>query len=711
MAERNLAKVEVAGSNPVVRSAVAPMPPVKPVAPVVRCARRPGPSRRRPSRVRCCAPRRLAWTGLAAFLLLGAAAGCSSDEDGSSAGEIVVTEMEIGGRVVEVEQLPHLQGELPFPLPTVDVGEPGPLVIEDLGPLARGLALSSDHYLIVTAAEPGDQCLALFGRETGVEATACGEVAGDQQGPLTLRSASFLALTNLPAAAVVAEFGGVYRSIEHGFVYFEDAGSVNGVVRYFNADGEQLSADGSATLPTDVALVGSQGTDLAELVSGADFAGPDAETGGFADEVARLRQQDRINDVRRWPLEVERDAQVKECMQERGFDYVALARAPRPLIPAPDLLDLFEYAAQLVPSSYAYRTHFGYGVSTLDAYIYVAAPPLIDTTQSAAENEQFNNALLGTEERAGCMESASDAVGLTNLGRDEEKAGYRTVERLARERANSLESYTAAEMQWADCAQDAGFVFAHPDEVSRYFEERLFELQNLELLEAESYVVDVENEALRGTQGGSDSYFDPVALALLQVEEIEAARRLSHCDNAFTEATQDTVNRLAEELLSGTPSGLGPDDDSPWSIGPPMPDDAEVEDLPGVQDDRFPVVAERLGRVEQSLTLPDGRQLVKTSGTRESLCCLAIVGAFSQCIIGEPVGGWSSPFILAGRGLLVLTNLPPEAVVAEYGGVFRRIENGLVFFDDSDESVGGGVRYYDADGRQISGTWRTDDGG
>ncbi len=57
----------------------------------------------------------------------------------------------------------------------------------------------------------------------------------------------------------------------------------------------------------------------------------------------------------------------------------------------------------------------------------------------------------------------------------------------------------------------------------------------------------------------SDSVYDPDVLAELQAEEIETARLLNDCDNAFVEATQEILNRLAEEELAGTPFDLGPE--------------------------------------------------------------------------------------------------------------------------------------------------------
>lgn len=654
----------------------------------------------------------LSWpvVALAAVLLAGVAAvvlylALSDDSN-------AVTTMEISGELVEVEHLPYVRDAVAFPLPTAAVpeglSEDEPAWIDGLGYFVRGLALPGGQFLIVTQPEPstGERCLALVGDHAVIEASVCGGRPADRLRPLVLRSPTLLAVVNPPSAAVVAEFGGVYRTVEQRFVYFDDIAGAEGIVRYFDADGEQISADGAA-LPEDLALVGSQGLEALRDQSGADGAEPAAQ--GVAADVARNREKARIGDLDRWSLDVALDQRVGECMEDRGFDYaVTVTREPRPLLPKSDLLELFEYAAQLPPSSYAYRSAFGYGVSTLDAYTYVALGPALGSVISGGltieKHEAYNDALWGTESGVGCHELAADEIGYHTA--DDEQIELSIAHRLALQRANGLASHVAAEQRWAECAQEVGFGFAHPSEVPRHFEEMLFELPG-EYGSGDGVLVDGHqgNEVLAGSQGGSDSIFDPVELALLQASEIDTALRLTRCDGALDEATRDTVNRLAEEILYGTPSGLGPDDGSPWSIGPAMPDDAVVQDLPHIEDDTVHEVSERLGRVEHSLTLPDGRQLVRTTGIGDTAGCVALIGVFFGCRGAGPEG-WSEPYIQAVADLLVVTNMPHEAAVAEFGGVYRTIEAGLVYFDDIDPDERGGVRFYDADGRQISGLVR-----
>jgi len=330
-----------------------------------------------------------------------------------------VVEMEIGGELVEVEHLPYVRDAVAFPLPTAAVPEglpeDEPAWIDGLGYFVRGLALPGGQFLIVTQPEPltGERCLALVGDDAVIEASVCGGRPADKLRPLALRSRTLLAVVNPPSAAVVAEFGGVYRTVEQRFVYFDDIAGAEGIVRYFDADGTQISADGAA-LPEDLALVGSQGIEALRDQSGADGAEPAAQ--GVAADVARDRERARIGDLDRWSLDVALDQRVGECMEERGFDYaVTVTREPRPLLPKSDLRELFEYAAQLPPSSYAYRSAFGYGVSTLDAYTYVALGPALGSVISGGltieEHEAYNDALWGTESGVGCHELAADEIG------------------------------------------------------------------------------------------------------------------------------------------------------------------------------------------------------------------------------------------------------------------------------------------------------------
>lgn len=423
-----------------------------------------------------------------------------------------VTTMEIGGELVEVHDLPYVRDVVAFPLPTVAVpegleGAAGePPWIDELGYFVRGLALPAGRFLIVTRfdREPGERCLTLAGDGTGIEASVCGGEPGERPGPLVLRSPTLLAVDTPPPAAVVAEFGGVYRRIERGFAYFDDTADVEGAVRYFNVDGEQLSADGRTALPEDLALLGSQGLEALKDASGSDST--EAAPEGIAAEVERNRERGRLDRMNRWPLEIELDERVGECMEARGFDYVVtVTREPRPLLPESDLREIFEYAAQLTPGSYSYRSAFGYGVSTLDAYTYVALGPALGSVTSGSltdeENEAYNDALWGTQSRTGCHELAADQIGYHSA--EDREIELSLALRLALQRANGLDSHTAAEQQWVECAEALGLGFEHPSEVPRHFEEKLFELPG-EYWEDDGVVVegDPGNEVLAGSQGG-----------------------------------------------------------------------------------------------------------------------------------------------------------------------------------------------------------------
>ncbi len=211
MAERNLAKVEVAGSNPVVRSAMAYTPAVKLLA-------------------------------LVAVLAL-AVAGCSGDDDSLPP---IIPLLDVDGELLEVEELPHVHDDSdPHHL------DQGLAVPFDLGLARQTLALPDGGYLVETAGPPGSVgCLARFGGDGRSTGSVC---RGSKEVPLPegqwvtvplLSHDGLLAVANLPPYVVAVEHDGVVRSVEHGFVYFEDADSK--ALRYYGADGEELPTEQGA---------------------------------------------------------------------------------------------------------------------------------------------------------------------------------------------------------------------------------------------------------------------------------------------------------------------------------------------------------------------------------------------------------------------------------------------------------------------------------
>jgi len=295
----------------------------------------------------------------------------------------------------------------------------------------------------------------------------------------------------------------------------------------------------------------------------AGFTSPSLTPNGIAAEVARLWQINNLDLVRYdYEYRVEVEEQIRVCMAELGFEYFP-APASRPLISTSEMTILYEAAAELHPNSAEFREAYGYGISTLEAYLHVARP--LSTEQiihedglSDAHLRAYSQSLWGSDTRVGCVESAGQDVEFVYSTTDEKWLAYNNALEQARERAMAVESYVAAEDDWAQCAHDLGYSYSRPVDVPLDFSMRLSEI----LVEPGDVEVLItgepppEHDIISG-DGSNDSVYDPDVLAELQSEEISTALRLNHCDNAFVEDTQEVLNQLAAEELADTPFTLG----------------------------------------------------------------------------------------------------------------------------------------------------------
>ena len=296
---------------------------------------------------------------------------------------------------------------------------------------------------------------------------------------------------------------------------------------------------------------------------GSQFTSPNLVPGGIVAEVARLRQINNMDLVRyHFIHEIEVDNFVQSCMAEHGFEYFP-APAGTPLIPTAELIDLYELAAQLHPSSVEFRESFGYGVSTLEAYRHVVRPLPIEQFRhtsdwSEAKLSAYDSLLWGTESTTGCVNSAIDSVEFAYTAADGERAAFDIAYWEALQRASAEAAFVDAEFKWSRCARGRGYQFSSPFDVPIYFDGRLLEILE-EPTEVDIWIDgELPPEYEEPVAADSDSLYDPEILADLQVEEIATARHLNDCDNAFVEATQERLNQLAAVELAGTPFRLTP---------------------------------------------------------------------------------------------------------------------------------------------------------
>jgi len=130
----------------------------------------------------------------------------------------------------------------------------------------------------------------------------------------------------------------------------------------------------------------------------------------------------------------------------------------------------------------------------------------------------------------------------------------------------------------------------------------------------------------------------------------------------------------------------------------------KVEDLPHLHHDTPVSVPPELGQPEETVALLTGEVLVSTSGPSGSRGCLALLTdeqrlLTSACQADELYPNPRLPIDLRIGSFFAMSRLPPEVGVVERGGVFRRVENGIVYFD---ETVADTSTYYAIDGRELS---------
>ena len=261
---------------------------------------------------------------------------------------------------------------------------------------------------------------------------------------------------------------------------------------------------------------------------------------------------------------------VKECMKAQGFEYLE-PLPPEFLIPLSEMTALLEEVAALDPTSSRYRNRYGYGVSTVNAYLNSAIFPDEDPNwelrdaMSDSERDAWWDALWGRVEDGvfdpllggevgepvgGCHMEAEEAAGIEWDTTGEESL----AQEEAWERIRAADGYVELEQDWSTCAAEQGYEgLAAFSDVYRLIRDKLTEIL------APDPFANLTDDDLAGL---SDEEWDELYeqqnnpytledLAVVQQEELEIAARLADCDRAYWTGFAELEDRLSPAPAEG----------------------------------------------------------------------------------------------------------------------------------------------------------------
>ena len=256
---------------------------------------------------------------------------------------------------------------------------------------------------------------------------------------------------------------------------------------------------------------------------------------------------------------------LKECMSAQGFEYLE-PLPPGFIIPFSEMAGILEEVAALDPTSSRYRNRYGYGVSTVNAYLNTLRPAdedpnweLLDA-MSDSERQAWRDALRGPigegtfdpllggdvveiTESGGCEKEAEDAAGIEwDWTGEESRAREEGWQRI-----RASEGFVELEEDWSRCAAEQGYedLVAFSD-VYGLIRDKL-----TEILAPDPFANLTEDDLA----GLSDEEWDELYeqqnqrytledLAVVQQEELEIAARLADCDRAYWTGFAELEDRL-----------------------------------------------------------------------------------------------------------------------------------------------------------------------
>ncbi len=252
---------------------------------------------------------------------------------------------------------------------------------------------------------------------------------------------------------------------------------------------------------------------------------------------------------------------LKECMKAQGFEYLE-PPPPEFIIPLNEMTSLLEEVAALDPTSSRYRNRYGYGVSTIGAYLTTVSLPDEDPnrellqTMSDSERQAWWDALQGpietvalgsdvfeSVEIGGCTKEAEDAAGIDwNLLEEDSVANQER-----RQRIEASEGYVEMEQGWARCAAEQGLDnLASFGDQYRLLYDKLAEIRApnpFESLTDEEHA-NLSDEELDELYELQDQLYSLEDLAAVQQEELDLAQQLADCDRAYWSGFAELEDQL-----------------------------------------------------------------------------------------------------------------------------------------------------------------------
>lgn len=270
---------------------------------------------------------------------------------------------------------------------------------------------------------------------------------------------------------------------------------------------------------------------------------------------------------------------LKECMNAQGFEFVT-EEANR-LISQSDLTALLDEVAGLNPTSSLFRNQYGYGITTVVAYLDAGMnrrDPNVDilAQMTRPEIEAWVTALNGPSmarlfgpefaideegtggesgnvlaEPGGCAAEAESALELGRGMTPEESEVL--AERLME--IESSEGYAMLEQEWASCASDQGFRgFSSIGSVGDLFLDKFEQLRQPESLSGvqlervlgvtKAELDGLTSEEIEDRLDATPFHYTLEDLELLQRDELAFAHRLQDCDRAFWMGYAELEDRL-----------------------------------------------------------------------------------------------------------------------------------------------------------------------
>lgn len=231
----------------------------------------------------------------------------------------------------------------------------------------------------------------------------------------------------------------------------------------------------------------------------------------------------RAEDVRQRLLQ----EPIAGCMAAAGFDYEEQLPPDR-LVDDAELTDLFARASSLDPLSADYRQQFGYGVSTLDAYLIVNRAYRygdIDsfwgqsqrTSPDVGPSEAFHGA--GPRLDGGCLGEAEARFPAPIVPADAETRALFGQISDARTAVLATPEYVEAMQEWKECGHASGYSFERRADVRLSINQRLWTISDRRITDGSPFRVE--------------------DLAEVQADERAMAVALRDCDREFEARVAD----------------------------------------------------------------------------------------------------------------------------------------------------------------------------